>query len=213
MPASILEWPSNGVRRASINNLRIGGTNAHAILEQAYQSYGRVQRLNTSNEVKSDGENTEVNGSSISSDAVHFLFVLTANVKTTVRSQMSALKLYLDKKHGYWTQKDMSNLAFTLCQRRSLLVWRIGLAASTAECLAAQLESTLIAPSRATKQPKLGFVFTGQGANWYGMGRELFQAYPVFSSTITMAEKHLASLGAQWSLIGLCSLQPFGLPC
>lgn len=29
-----IEWPSNGVRRASVNNLGFGGTNAHVILEE-----------------------------------------------------------------------------------------------------------------------------------------------------------------------------------
>lgn len=34
-------------------------------------------------------------------------------------------------------------------------------------------------------------VFTGQGAKWYAMGRELIEAYPVFKEAIQEADKHI----------------------
>ncbi|KAL4920610.1 hypothetical protein BDW62DRAFT_215871 [Aspergillus aurantiobrunneus] len=48
--------------------------------------------------------------------------------------------------------------------------------------------------------PRLGFVFTGQGSQWYGMGRELLQTSTLFRDSILAAERHLLRLGARWKL-------------
>lgn len=44
------------------------------------------------------------------------------------------------------------------------------------------------------------FVFTGQGAQWYGMGRELIATSEVFRASLNQANTTLASLGCQWDL-------------
>lgn len=44
-------------------------------------------------------------------------------------------------------------------------------------------------------------MYTGQGAQWHAMGRELMQAYPVFSKTMEDADRCLRDLGAEFSLI------------
>ncbi|EHK97214.1 putative Phthiocerol synthesis polyketide synthase type I PpsA [Glarea lozoyensis 74030] len=48
---------------------------------------------------------------------------------------------------------------------------------------------------------RLGFVFNGQGAQWYAMGRELILAYPTFGAQIREASEILSEYGAKWSLI------------
>jgi acyl transferase domain-containing protein len=47
--------------------------------------------------------------------------------------------------------------------------------------------------------PSLVMIFTGQGAQWPRMGREL-RSNPVFSSTIKSLDNYLHNLGAAWSL-------------
>ena len=59
-----------------------------------------------------------------------------------------------------------------------------------------------IKPRRSSKRPRLGFVFTGQGAQWHAMGRELIDQYPVFKATLIEVERQLKSFGASWSLLG-----------
>lgn len=56
-------------------------------------------------------------------------------------------------------------------------------------------------PLRAVNEPRIGFIFTGQGAQWHAMGKELMDAYPVFSSTMKRIDECLADLGATFSLI------------
>jgi acyl transferase domain-containing protein len=64
------------------------------------------------------------------------------------------------------------------------------------------LEFGKFKPSRTNEAPKIGFVFTGQGAQWWAMGRELIEAYPVFKDCVIEAEGYLKEFGSKWSLIG-----------
>ena len=95
----------------------------------------------------------------------------------------------------------MDRLAFTLCHRRSLLEWREAVSASTASELSDALASTAGDPTRPSGNTNIGFVFTGQGAQWSAMGRELLH-YTVFEETLQQADGILSSLGAKWSLLG-----------
>ena len=191
------------MRRVSVNNLGFGGTNAHAIVEEAPQT----TVTSDSHEVVDGPQLQNGNGSItplLTSNAnIHRLFLVTAHGEASLKRQRKNLMSYLLKRRDDTAETLLPDLAFTLGQRRSLLPWRISLATSTSEGLIAQLESSEKVPMRASKAPKLGFVFTGQGANWQGMGQELFKDYPVFSSAIVTADKYLTSLGASWSLISM----------
>lgn len=50
---------------------------------------------------------------------------------------------------------------------------------------------------------QLGFVFTGQGAQWHAMGRELYgvNGYAVYKAALERADRCIRKLGSPWSLI------------
>ena len=172
-------------------------------------SHDKPRDIISCNGFQAQDEKWKVLPASIPYEETYCLYILTANDAPAVKLQMQSLKAYLKEKSDRFDQEKMLNLAYTLGQRRSLLPWRVAVVASNFSSLTRKLE-LLEAPSRrATKSPKLGFIFTGQGANWHAMGRELFQQFPVFYSTITVADKYLASLGASWSLVGSSDL---GIP-
>lgn len=102
--------------------------------------------------------------------------------------------------------KLMQNLAYTLGQRRTFFPWRLAIPASShtkfIECL-----STESVASHFHKPPSLGYVFTGQGAQWYAMGKELATAYPVFWGTMETADDVLQDLGARLSVLGILTHQ------
>ncbi|KAI1029050.1 hypothetical protein LB504_012981 [Fusarium proliferatum] len=98
-------------------------------------------------------------------------------------------------------QGFLSDLSYTLINHRTSFPWRFSIVADSIAALTNKLEGNH-SPVRATADPKLGFVFTGQGAQWYAMGRELLSAYPTFSTSMFAADLYLRELGCPWSLVG-----------
>lgn len=94
------------------------------------------------------------------------------------------------------------NLAYTLDSHRTHLPWRsYALLRSPSELV--KLDSHMSSPVRvdADRSPRVGFVFSGQGAQWAGMGRELLD-YSIFREHLETAERFLKDLGCRWSVIG-----------
>lgn len=96
----------------------------------------------------------------------------------------------------------MDDLWYTLAHRRSTLSWKSWCLASTLDELYQKLTNGISRPIRLSKAPKVAFVFTGQGAQWHAMGRELW-AYEVYRESIQQADACLASAGCSWSVIGM----------
>lgn len=130
------------------------------------------------------------------------LFVLSANDKVALDTVMKNVGIYLEQRPEIFQNDLMSNVAYTLGQRRSLMQWRVAISASSSFELIQTLNEGKITPVRETDPPRIGFIFTGQGAQWNAMGRELYEQYPVFASTIDACDKCLAAFGASFSLVG-----------
>jgi acyl transferase domain-containing protein len=82
-------------------------------------------------------------------------------------------------------------------------VCRVAISTTSSFDLIQALNSGKIAPVRETAAAsRIGFVFTGQGAQYYNMGRELYSQYPIYAATIDTCDSYLASLGAPFSLLG-----------
>jgi acyl transferase domain-containing protein len=95
----------------------------------------------------------------------------------------------------------MERLSYTLNCRRSILPWKSFCIASSINELCNSLEERISKPTRSSVAPKLAFVFTGQGAQWYAMGRELL-SHEIFRISLQEADAYLKSLGCPWSLLG-----------
>ncbi|KAI0543352.1 reducing type I polyketide synthase [Xylaria curta] len=180
----LTDWPASVMRRASVNNFGYGGTNTHVILEDA-ESHGRNSR----------GRVNVVNGTH--PDPVKKLFILSARDEKTATRMAENLRLYIHQS----PEVSYKDLAYTLSERRSKFNWRIAVSAGSLPQLEEALSDTTHRPIQAQSPPNLGFVFNGQGAQWYAMGRELLSAYPVFLATIEMCDATLKSLGAKWSVL------------
>ncbi|KAL8713811.1 MAG: hypothetical protein Q9225_006708, partial [Loekoesia sp. 1 TL-2023] len=128
------------------------------------------------------------------------LFVLTSKDKISLKRQMEGIASYLSETAKLDDASLMERLAFTLCQRRSILDWREAVSASTPTELCEALSSGTVEPNGPSGTPSLGFVFTGQGAQWHAMGREL-HSYPVYASAMKAADGFLREFGAEWSLL------------
>jgi len=92
----------------------------------------------------------------------------------------------------------LGNLAHTLGTRRSLLPWRSFVVTDSIEPLR---ELNNWTTKRSSAALGLGFIFNGQGAQWFAMGRELL-VYPVFKQSLLDAESYMFSQGCSWFLLG-----------
>lgn len=183
VPISQRPWP-RPKRFASVNNFGFGGTNAHVVLE-------RAAFLD-----KQDPDEPAHN------PQTRKLFVLSAHDKQALEALMKNVGIYLEQRPEIFQNDLMSNVAYTLGQRRTIMQWRVGITASSSFDLIQGLNSGKVTPSRETEPLRVGYIFTGQGAQWNAMGRELYEQYPVFADTMNACDKYLALLGASFSLVG-----------
>jgi acyl transferase domain-containing protein/NADPH:quinone reductase-like Zn-dependent oxidoreductase len=106
--------------------------------------------------------------------------------------------------HDYQTMFEtpthaIADIAYTLANGREHLSHRSYAVASTTTYAPGVSPSTPASKSPAVK-PHVVFVFTGQGAAWPQMARDLILSNPTFARTIDSLDKHLGLLGADWTL-------------
>ncbi|GKZ67455.1 hypothetical protein AnigIFM50267_001845 [Aspergillus niger] len=94
----------------------------------------------------------------------------------------------------------LDRLSHTLISRRSCLSWR-AYAVTEPDTDWNTIPGRLVSPGQSITSPNLAYIFSGQGAQWYAMGRELLDAYPTFFNSIREANAYLRTLGCQWDLL------------
>ncbi|KAI3317926.1 polyketide synthase [Xylariaceae sp. AK1471] len=177
------EWPRT-VRRASINSFGYGGANAHAILE-AFDTYAIIPKLQAGLQI------------GLASPSENLLLPISAG---TIKS-LAARVQQIGEIASTPKQSQLESLAFTLNSRKHLLTARQALIAQPREGRGIELIS-VNAGSAASPLP-LAFVFTGQGAQYPGMARQLLKNQH-FLATIRGLDQALQSLPSDkapsWSI-------------
>ncbi|KAF9760641.1 hypothetical protein IL306_004227 [Fusarium sp. DS 682] len=217
VPQQLEPWPSNtdGTRRASINNFGYGGTNAHVIVEMGPLSVpNRI--INGTSHVNghTEGFDSLTNPPATLGDESNKskpvrnktkVLILSAKDERGCKDMVSNLKDYLQQRRGHEEpSKLLQSIIYTLGQRRSMIPWVSAYPISYTrgiDQVVESLGSSQFTPKRVSRPPRIGMVFTGQGAQWYAMGRELIIAYPVFKSSLMEGDIYLKELGAGWSLM------------
>lgn len=167
----------------SINNFGYGGTNTHVIMEEAPP---KSTALTTLGHFPS-----------------HQLFLLSARHKNSAQQMAANLKEHLlSSEEKYSSAPSFANLAYTLTERRTRFPWTIAVSASGPADLVKGLDESTVQNSQSSGgPPRLGFVFNGQGAQWYAMGRELSKSYAVYKRTLEECDDIIQSFGADWSIV------------
>ncbi|MGW1819831.1 SDR family NAD(P)-dependent oxidoreductase [Streptomyces sp. NPDC002125] len=158
------EWPeTDGPRRAAVSSFGISGTNAHVIIEQA------------PDEEPAQGERSE--------ELPVQAWVLSAAGEDALKAQAARL---LDRVAG--SDLRPVDVGFSLVTSRAVLDQRAVVVGrdrdellSALGVLAEGREGSGVVRGTSRSAGALAVLFTGQGAQRVGMGRELHASYPVFA--------------------------------
>ncbi|GGH23137.1 Acyl transferase domain-containing protein [Cribrihabitans marinus] len=163
------DWTShNGPRRAAVNSLGVGGTNAHAILEEAPDR-----------------------GASEESDFPFHVLCLSARSRAALDGNAQALAGWLRANPDV----DLADVAYTLKEGRRGFEKRRVLVAETALEAAELLDSgdprRVFTHDLLGERPETVFMFPGGGAQYAGMARDLYETEPVFAEWMDRGLEHL----------------------
>jgi acyl transferase domain-containing protein/NADPH:quinone reductase-like Zn-dependent oxidoreductase/SAM-dependent methyltransferase len=200
VPTEVQTWPWKGLRRASVNSFGYGGTNAHIVIDDGHyysQQHGNDHCGNRAAIGPSGGmlrDNLPRNR----------VFVLSANDIQGLSAIGEQLAKYLRGKPGFHERRSedqlLDDLAYTLSERRSQFPYSRAIVASNKADLVVELRKSEASINHMNAPRRIGFIFTGQGAQWHAMGRELL-GYPVFRSSLLASEISCKNLGSEWSLM------------
>ncbi|MFJ1751299.1 SDR family NAD(P)-dependent oxidoreductase, partial [Streptomyces sp. NPDC088116] len=156
------EWPrGERPRLAGVSSFGISGTNAHVIIEEAPEPVAAVA---------DDGPVFEL-------PAVPW--VLSGRSAQAVRGQADRLEAFVGE--GDHSPLDVG---FSLVTTRAVLEHRAVVLGSDRASLVAGLTDPAGVVSGAVTEGRTGWMFTGQGSQRLGMGRELHSAFPVFAQAL-----------------------------
>ncbi|KAI2617417.1 putative polyketide synthase [Hypoxylon sp. NC1633] len=181
------------VHRVSINSFGYGGTNAHIIVEDADSLLGGPQTYKYIDSTSSRRLNLPRRAALRKRP---FLLPFSAHDKATLKRNIDA--------HGQVVDKyNLLDLSYTLANRRSNLqskAFTVASHISINDAFSNVASSFTFADKKSVQ--KVGFVFTGQGAQWARMGAELMEYSPRFLRSIRILDHALEELpdSPEWSI-------------
>jgi acyl transferase domain-containing protein len=154
-------WPAaDRPRRGAVSSFGLSGTNSHVIIEAAPPVDSTALR-------------------SVPAEPPTLPWVLSARTPAALRAQAAALHDHVAR-HPELTAADV---AHSLATTRTHFEHRAAVTGTGRESLLAALSGLTAGTPRAGG--RLAFLFSGQGAQRLGMGRELAEAFPVFADAFT----------------------------
>ena len=167
IPTTLQPWRRGNRRLAGVSSFGFGGTNAHVIVEEGpAAAFAREE------------------------DAQHAWPVEALALSARTPSALQTLAgAYADFLRAH-PEVPLADFARTANTGRAHFQFRRAVVAATAGEAAAQLENGHgnTAPAGA---PRIAFLFTGQGSQYRGMGRELFELHSGFRQTLEQCDEFL----------------------
>ncbi len=165
-----------------ISSFGFGGTNAHMVLENPSKAQ-TAERLETSKV--------------FSMERPKHLFTLSAKNESALRELAQRYKTYLQSH----PEVRLTDICYTVNTGRSHFDHRLAIITESTGQLRDKLSAveememgkmTGYTKGKASQfSPKIAFLFPGQGSQYVGMGRELYQTQPIFRQTLERCDEIL----------------------
>jgi acyl transferase domain-containing protein len=174
IPTELQEWTDQEQPRlAGVSAFGFGGTNAHVILEEAPP---------------------QVKHENLRERSSHLL-TLSAKTEPALQALVSRYQSHLEAD----PKLELADICFTANTGREHFNHRLAVVIDSKEQLIAQLAAFttgndttgLFSNQASKKQPKIAFLFTGQGSQYINMGRQLYDTQPIFRQTIEQCNEIL----------------------
>jgi len=155
--AELLDWPEGPTpRRAGVSSFGVGGTNAHAVLEEAPPCPPPAPSRSRQ------------------------LLTLSARSPQALEQAAIRLRMHLERH----PELSLADAAYTLHVGRHAFDCRRALVCADSAEAIALLERSEDVGERTQEAPSVVFMFPGQGAQQVGMGQELYESEPTFRATV-----------------------------
>ncbi len=175
-----------GPRIAAVNSFGFGGTNAHIVMSEVESKNGKKKR-SSGKKIKRP-----------------FLLPISARNNESLKQYATAYGDFIKNNDA-----DLNDITNTAGLRKAHHDHRIVVFGKNKNDISDRINSYLsnksssgliIGKPNTEDSNEIAFVFTGQGPQWWGMGRELLKKEPIFKDVIEKCDK-LLSQYTSWSLI------------
>jgi acyl transferase domain-containing protein/NADPH:quinone reductase-like Zn-dependent oxidoreductase/SAM-dependent methyltransferase/acyl carrier protein len=194
-------WPTEGEALGGVASFGFGGTNAHVIVK----SYDPPPKTNDEGQsTKDQGQTTKNGDRSLPPCPSPLLLPLSARSRPALNALAKAYRILLGG-----PPVSLRDLCYTAGVRRTHHDHRAALVGKSPEQFIEQLDAFLGEERRpgiaigyrpAGKRPRVAFLFSGNGPQWWGMARQLLEGELLFRQTVEECDRALARL-AGWSLL------------
>ena len=207
----LVDWPAQEETKkkeliGGVSSFGFGGTNAHAVLASAPSAAAAASSSSSHKLTIAPKEGRE------------YMLTLSAESENTLRATVNKYAEWLAREDSPVKEADLGRVCAALLRRVAPKHYRVAFLGASKAALVAQMREWLTAAKNkngghpdkkrvafgrpAARPGEVCFVFSGQGPQWYAMGRELYATEPYFREQFTrLGQLFTTKFPLDWSIM------------